>query len=246
MNPFDLARHVAKRVLPPAFYRAIALRLRSVPVGRVDMGDLARARPMGERFGYDRGTPVDRVYIEAFLERHAGCIHGRVLEIGDDAYSRRFGRGITRQDVLHVALGHPGATIAGDLSQPGVLPDAAFDCQILTQTLQYVYDVAAAVAQLKQSLAPGGVVLATVPGVTSVDRDEWKDSWFWSFTEPSVRRLFEKEFGAGNVQIEVRGNVYAATCFLHGLAAEEVDKGLLERNDPAYPVTICIRATRNA
>jgi SAM-dependent methyltransferase len=240
------ASRVAKRVLPASVCRAIARRFSSVPLGQVNMGDLARTRPVGEHFGFDRGTPVDRHYIESFLAAHASCIRGRVLEIGDDGYSRRFGRGITQQDVLHVTPDHPGATIIGDLSQAGLLPDASFDCQIITQTLQCIYDAAAAISHLKRSLAPDGVLLATLPGVSSVDRGEWKDSWFWSFSEPSARRLFEDQFGAANVEIGVHGNVYAATCFLHGLAAEEVDKGMLEDGDAAYPVVITIKARRDA
>lgn len=209
------------------------------------MGDLARTSPVSKDFGFDRGTPVDRFYIERFLERHSAEIQGRVLEIGDAAYSRRFGKGITRQDVLHIAQDNPEATIVGDLSQGGVLPDAAFDCLVITQTLQYIYDLPAAVTQLKRSLAPGGVLLLTVPGVSSADRGEWRDIWLWSLTATSARRLFEDEFGPGNVDIAAHGNVYAATCFLQGLAIEEVDRNLLEPDDPAYPLVVCVRARRD-
>lgn len=212
--------------------------------GAVDMGDLARAEPVGERFGFDRGTPVDRWFIERFLARHAADIRGRVLEVGDAAYSRRFGTGITRQDVLHVSAASPEATIVGDLSQPGSLPEGAFDCLVVCQTLQYVFDLATGVAQLRQALAPNGVLLLTVPGVSSVDRGEWKDAWLWSLTQSSARRLFEEAFGAENVEVASHGNVYAATCFLHGLAAEEVEERLLERDDPAYPLVITVRAHR--
>jgi hypothetical protein len=36
---------------------------------------------------------------------------------------------------------------------------------------------------------------------------------------PAAERLFGEVFGAANVEIEARGNVYAAVCFLEGLAA---------------------------
>ena len=212
--------------------------------GAVDMGDLARAKPIGLRFGYDRGTPVDRWYIERFLTRHAPDIRGRVLEVGDAAYSRRFGIGLTRQDVLHVSGDSPEATIVGDLSQPGLLPGEAFDCLLISQTLHLIFDLRAAVAELRRALAPNGVLLLTVPGVSSIDRGEWKDAWLWSLTEASARRLFGEAFGAENVEIASHGNVYAATCFLHGLAAEEVDERLLEHDDPAYPLVVCVRAHR--
>src|SRR6185503_1474005 len=56
-----------------------------------DWGDLRRLRPVSRTFGYDRGLPVDRYYIESFLERNRRDIDGRTLEIGDDEYTRRFG-----------------------------------------------------------------------------------------------------------------------------------------------------------
>jgi SAM-dependent methyltransferase len=216
------------------------------PVGTVDMGDFARSQPVSRHFGYDRGTPVDRWYVERFLADHAGDIRGRVLEVGDASYSRRFGKDIDRQDILHVSPGNAEATIVGDLSQPGLLPEAAFDCVILTQTLHLIYDLAAAVAELRRSLAPGGVLLLTVPGVASVDRGEWGDRWQWSLTRHSATRLFEQEFGPSNVAVTAEGNVYAATCFLQGLAVEEIEERLLGHDDPAYPLVVCVRATRAA
>ena len=42
-------------------------------------------------FGFDRGTPIDRYYIESFLSTHASDIRGHVLEVADNTYTRRFG-----------------------------------------------------------------------------------------------------------------------------------------------------------
>jgi hypothetical protein len=81
--------------------------------------------------------------------------------------------------------------------------------------------------------------------VSSVCRSEWGESWYWSLTRQSAKQLFENAFGADNVEITVGGNVYSATCFLHGLALEEVDQGMLEKDDPAYPLVVCVRARRS-
>jgi hypothetical protein len=106
------------------------------------MGSFRRLSPVSDCFGFDRGLPVDRYYIATFLAEHAGDIHGHVLEIGGDEYSRRFGRSrVTNQDVLHVEPGFPGATIIADLSCAPHIPDARFDCIILTQTLHYIFDL---------------------------------------------------------------------------------------------------------
>jgi SAM-dependent methyltransferase len=214
------------------------------PVGSVRFGDLDRVTPISRDFGYDRGTPIDRYYIEAFLQRHAADLRGRALEIGDDSYCRRFGGGcITQQDVLHVSSS-AAATIIGDLSQPGLLPEAAFDCMVLTQTLHLIFDMRAAVAEIHRGLKPGGVVLLTVPGISQIDRGEWGESWLWSLTRQSALRLFADVFGAENVEAEAFGNVFAATAFLQGLALEEVDRSMLDVVDQSYPVLVTVRARR--
>ena len=203
----------------------------------------ASMTPLCPDFGYSRGTPIDRHYIETFLERHSPDICGRVLEIGDDSYSRRFGGDrVSRQDVLHVHAGHPRATIVGDLGDPGVLPQQAFDCIILTQTLHLVFDMAAAVEQIHRALRPGGVALITVPGISPIDRGEWKASWYWSLTDLALARLLSGPFSRNNVTISTNGNLYAATAFLHGAAVEEVEIAKLGHFDRSYPVTVAARA----
>lgn len=215
--------------------------LDSPRVGKVQMGDLNRATPVARHFGFGRGTPVDRFYIERFLSRWAADIRGRVLEVGDDSYSRRFGSDITGQEVLTLHR-RASTTIAGDLAAPGTLPEGVFDCVILTQTLQHIFDLEAGVARLRSCLAPGGVILATVPGVSPVDYGKWVPPWFWSLTRTSVERLFGEAFGPENIEVQCHGNVYAATCFLQGLALEETDRQLLESEDDAYAIVISVRA----
>lgn len=205
------------------------------------IGQIASDRPLSRSSGFDRGTPIDRYYIERFLAAHADDIHGRVLEVGDDSYSRRFGGDrISRQDVLHID--DPSATFVGDLGTQGLLPSSAFDCIILTQVLQYVFDVPAAVNQIRYALRPGGVALITVPGVAPISRDQWRESFYWRFTEPSLTRLLTGVFDPASVVIAPFGNVYAASLFLHGAAVEEANRKKLQAVDPALAIVITARA----
>ena len=232
-------RKLLKRLIMPA--RRIRGRL-AMSVGRVRSAD-----PLCRGFGYSRGTPIDRYYIERFLEAHRADIRGRVLEIGDDSYSRRFGgNSVTHQDVLHVRSDEHRATIVGDLSEPGVLPKATFDCIILTQTLHLIFDAGAALQQVRDALRPGGVALITVPGVSSVDRGEWSQSWYWSFTSAALERLLSETFRPAAIEVSTHGNLFAATAFLHGAAVEEVSRGKLDRTDKSYPVTVSARAVAKA
>jgi SAM-dependent methyltransferase len=215
------------------------------PLGTVRLGHLGRTEPVSRDFGWDRGLPIDRYYIEGFLARMAADIEGSVLEVGDAVYSQRFGGDrVTAQDVLHVHGGNPAATLVGDLAEADVLPRSAFDCIVLTQTLHLVYDLAAAVDNLHAALRPGGVLLLTVPGISQIDRGEWKDRWFWGLPPAAVVRLLGDRFGPEAVLVESHGNAFAATAFLQGLALQEVDARKLDVQDAAYPVVVAARAQR--
>src|SRR5262249_16858470 len=133
-------------------------------------------------------------------------------------------------------------TIVADLTSADHVASSAFDCFILTQTLQYIYDLPAAVRTIYRILAPGGVLLATVPGICAVGPERWP--CYWAFRPASVTRLSAEGFPGGSVSVESAGNVLAAITFLHGLALEEVDRAALDENDPAYPVVVCVRAAK--
>ncbi|MEA2457397.1 MAG: hypothetical protein QOC95_369 [Thermoleophilaceae bacterium] len=207
---------------------------------------LWRTSPVSTSYGFDRGTPIDRAYIERFLASHAEDVRGRVLEIQDDAYTRRFGGSrVVRSDVLHVDDGHAGVTIVGDLCAAGGIGEACFDCIVLTQTLSFLPDIPAALKNLHRSLAPAGVLLVTSAGLSRICTAE-DERWghFWNLTPRSVALLLTADFGAGAIEVETYGNVLAATCFLQGLAAEELSEHELEFRDARYPVIVAARATK--
>jgi hypothetical protein len=215
-------------------------------VGRVRFGSFRRLKPISPDWGTERGQPIDRYYIERFLDRQARDIQGRVLEIGDNAYTRRYGQNrVTESVVLHVAEQREYVTLIGDLTDPDSIPAECFDCCIVTQTLQLVYDVQTAVRTIHYALKPGGVALVTVPGITQISRYDM-DRWgqYWGFTTRSVEQLFRAVFPPDSLQVEAYGNVLAAISFLHGLASEELDPAELDHVDPDYQLLITVRAVR--
>jgi glycosyltransferase involved in cell wall biosynthesis len=221
-------------------------RLRGGERPPIRFGDLHRTSPVSTEFGFDRGKPVDRRYVEAFLAAHAGDIRGRVLEIGDSAYTRRFGGDrVERAEVLNRYEGHPETTYVGDLIDGSVLPSDAFDCIVLTQTLHLLYDMPAAVATLWRTLKPGGVLLVTVPWVSPIDRGEWGDDWFWSVSPNALRRLLSGPFSTDMTDVRSYGNVLSATAFLFGLAEHEVSPTELDVHDPHCPVIVAGRAVKD-
>ncbi|OKO68122.1 hypothetical protein AC630_39300 [Bradyrhizobium sp. AS23.2] len=213
------------------------------PVGHVRWGDLRRTAPISRNL-WDRGLPIDRYYIESFLAANAGDVAGRVLEVKDNTYTRRFGgTRVTNSDVLDVNPANPHATIVADLNAAGNLPGNAFDCIIITQTLQYVFDVASAIEELHRSLKPGGALLATVPGITPIDQ-ELRDSTYWTFTDRSMRRLFEHHFPLTHLTVVSHGNVLSAVASLQGLSVDDLRPEELSPCDADFAVVITVRATK--
>lgn len=213
----------------------------------VCMGSLRRLNPISKIFGLDRGIPIDRYYIEAFLNKNKDDIKGSVFEIGDATYSKKYGNNqIEKLDVLHAVPGNPQATLIGDLSTGEGVPKEVYHCMIIIQTYLVIYEVKKAIINTYNALAPGGVLLATFPGISQISRydmDRWGD--FWRFTDASARKLFGEVFGEKNIKVETYGNVLAACAFLHGLSAKELKSKELDYHDQDYQVIITVRALKS-
>jgi SAM-dependent methyltransferase len=207
------------------------------------LGTIRRTTPLSEHYGRDRGTPVDRYYIEQFLAAERGAIRGRVLEVMDRDYTVRFGAAVDSSDVLDIDPGNPDATVVADLASADAVPTGSFDCFILTQTLQYIYDLKAAVVHAHRILGPGGTLLCTVPVVSRIDRREL-GSEYGRLTGAACSRLFEDVFPPNSVAVRQRGNLLTAVAFLVGMAAEELSARELERDDPFFPMVVTVRATK--
>jgi SAM-dependent methyltransferase len=215
-------------------------------VGLVRFGSLRRLKPISDQWGMERGKPIDRYYIEGFLSAYKDDIKGCVLEIGDNTYTHKFGGDrVTESVVLHVSEKKEQVTIIGNLTDETTVLGNAFDCLIITQTLQTIFNLQDAVKTIFHSLKPGGVALVTIPGISKVSRydmDRW--GYYWSFTTQSAQQLFEEVFPAANVKVEAHGNVLTAIAFLHGLAVGELKQDELDYIDPDFELLITIRAVK--
>ena len=210
-----------------------------------EWGDLRRREPFSAVWGFDRGTPVDRIFIERFIEGHRDDIRGHVLEVHDPFYATRFRERVVRTDVVDIDPGNRQATITADLTRAEDIASDRFDCFILTHTLQYIDDVMAALRHAERILRPGGVLLCSVPAVSRVAPEYADgDGDYWRFTEGLVRRLFGDVFGADRCRVVAYGNRLVSTAFLYGLAAEEVPSKFFETSDARCPLIVCARAQK--
>jgi len=208
--------------------------------------DKLRTQPISNVFGLERGTPIDRYYIEQFLKKYNNYISGNVLEISENKYSKKFGTNVSSYEILSYDDSNKKATIIGDLTKLETLPDNKIDCFICTQTLNFIFDVQKAIEGSYKLLKPNGCLLCTVSGISQISRYDmvrWGD--YWRFTDLSIKLLMEKTFGTDNVEITVYGNVLAAKAFMDGLSIEDLpDVSLLNQSDEDYQITIGIRAIK--
>jgi SAM-dependent methyltransferase len=244
------ARSVVKRVLPAITRRWLRERQRHVNefpgLDWAKLCSLRRVDPIRRDFGWQAGPTICRYYIDAFLTLYSSDVGGQVLEIGEDTYTRRFGGDrVVRSDVLHVRPGAPGATIIADLTSAVHIPADSFDCIIMTQTLQFIYDTRAAIRTLYRILRPRGVLLATFPGISQIARHDM-ENWgeYWRFTTLSARMLFAEVFPEDCVTVRAYGNVLAAIAFLHGIVSAELNGDELDCHDPDYEVLITSRVMK--
>lgn len=206
--------------------------------------NLAPIEPLNRKFGFSRGTPVDRFYMESWLENNKELIRGDVLEIAEDTYTKRFGGSDVISHILHVSLEQEGF-IKGNLETGEGITEDSMDCIILTQTIPFIYGCDKVIANLYKMLRRGGNALITTGGISQISRYDM-DRWghFWSLTTASLKRLIEESAFGENYEITVYGNVKAACALLYGLAAEELKTEELEYVDEDYPVSLCVIVTK--
>ena len=142
--------------------------------------------------------------------------------------------------MVDVDRGDPDAHLHADLNVPGSLPAELFDCVILTQVMQFL-SPEAALANLWASIAPGGVLLLTVPSLGRLDPHD-QDNDFWRWTPNGLAELLRRV----GIRASVcgYGNVLACVASLWGLSVEELSAGELDVTDPRFPLVACAHAEK--
>jgi peptidoglycan/xylan/chitin deacetylase (PgdA/CDA1 family) len=214
---------------------------------QVDWGDLRRTSPVSRDWGYDRGTPVDRRYIDEFLALHSSDVHGTVLEVQENDLTLRFGGPrVDRSDIVDLNEENKAASILADLRCAPHIPANSYDCVVLTQTLHVIDDMDAVLAEVHRILKPGGVVLATLPAASRSCLEYGAGGDLWRVTPDGARSLFARTFDEAGIDVSRYGNVLTNVAFLHGLAAEELRSEEFDIKDPYFPALTGVRARKTA
>jgi SAM-dependent methyltransferase len=208
------------------------------------LADLPR-EPLSDRYGLDRGTPVDRRYIEAFLSARRTAIHGRVLEVQDNTYTTRFGTDrVTESVVADIDASNPSATLIADLQQVGSLPRESFDCIILTQTLHLLRRPDRCIDNCFGALRPRGVLLATAPSVSRVS-PTYPHGDFWRFTPAGITEIFTQHWPS-EFAVHAFGSLRTCIAFLLGEVQEELSDAVLDYHDSRFPLTVTVEAQKTS
>jgi SAM-dependent methyltransferase len=200
-------------------------------------------KPLSSKFGFDRGMPIDRYWIEDFLYKNSNLIKGHCLEIGDSSYTKMFGkRKVSKTDVLDIDIKNPKANIYGDIRNlKKLIEDESYDCIILTHVLGLIDDPSKAVSEIYRILKKDGVVLAT-SACFSPTYKEAKN--FWRILPEGANYIFGKYFGPENVEVTSYGNVLAGRAFWVGMSQEDLAKEDLRYNDSRFPCVTCALARK--
>lgn len=197
--------------------------------------------PVSQIFGIERGLPIDRYYIEKFLNENKDHITGNILEIGDDKYTKKFASNIESSYVLCYVEDKQANVRKDDLTYIQSLPERKFDCIICVQTLQFIFDLKSAIQGLKYLLKENGTLLVTLSSVSQIsnyDAENYGD--FWRFTKYSAEKIFNNEFYGCEIDVKCYGNVLTCVSFLEGLSVEDLSIDELDINDQNYSLLICV------
>lgn len=225
-----------KLILLAKYVRAFIVRLLLKPKSKYKL------YPISSIYGFDRGKPIDRYYIEQFLEKSKAKIRGSVLEVTDNKYTREFGgKRVEQSDVLDINNKNKIANIISDLRNLSEIKDNSYDAIILTHVIGLIDDFDSVVLEIYRVLKPGGSVIVTAAAYNMVSELTQN---YWRFTEASLKYIFLKQFKKAKLQVDSYGNVLIAQAFLVGMALEDVNKRDLEFVDKRYPVVISLIAQK--
>jgi SAM-dependent methyltransferase len=201
-------------------------------------------KPLSDWYGFDRGTPLDRFYIENFLNENQAAIKGSCLELQDNAYTLRFGKEkVTSSSVLDINKENKNATLFADLRNMPEVASNTFDCVILTQVLQFIDDPRKALGECFRVLKPGGTLLATLPALSRIDCQSGVEGDFWRFTKAGTEVLFKAD-GWQKTNIQNYGNCRSGLYFLAGVSQEEASEKILTKTDENFPLIITVVALK--
>ena len=215
------------------------LGLLSPAVNTLDWGDLKRRFPICHQFGFTRGTPVDRYYLDKFISEIRHQVVGSVLEIGGVLQNKEIYQLslATEYQTLELVF-RPGVTVVGDAHDSTVIMPESVDTILLFNVLEHCHNPWVVVQNIHSWLRVGGKCFCLVPNAQKLHSGP-KD--YWRPLPDGMKQLFQ-DFSEYNLHIY--GNPLTVLASFMGVAAEELSTQDLDDFHPDYPVSTCIAALK--
>lgn len=226
-------RRRAARCLGPRWTLRARCLLRGKPLPF--WGNLRRTTPLSEEFGFDRGSPIDRYYVDRFFTRHRSRIAGRVLEIQGRGYTQRFAQDLSASDTLDVNAQFAPTYLCDLACAEAIVPSGTYDCFLLPNTAQHLRELEPALRNALRIVRPGGSLLLTAAGLIPLIPDGPE---YCRLTAEGWRDFAARVWPGCDVEVVAYGNCLAAVAALYGIAVEELRDDELDVQDPRYPVLI--------
>ena len=126
ITPEQPLRSRVKRVLGPVWTTRLICIVKGLGLPR--WGNLRRLKAFSECHGCDRGTPVDRYYVDRFFERHRADITGDVLEIDQNIYAHRYGHDLRTVHSVDIDPKSEPTFLCDLAYSENTVPSEAYDC----------------------------------------------------------------------------------------------------------------------
>lgn len=213
--------------------------LLSVANHALDWGDFRRTNPFCQVFGFLRGSPIDRYYLNKFIDKIKPEIVGNILEIGATSEAKEAYQ-LSDDCAYHVLNieAYPGVDIVGDVHDVNLIQPGSFDTILLFNVLEHCYAPWIVIENIYTWLKPGGKCFAMVPGavrIHNVPKDYWRplpEAFTWMLRNFSQHQIF------------AYGNPMTVAASFYGISQEELTTAELDAYHPDFPVAICIAATK--
>lgn len=205
----------------------------------LDWGDFKRTNPICQMFGFLRGQPVDRYYLDKFIEKIRPEIIGNILEIGATPQAKETYQ-LNPESSYHVLNiePFPGVDIVGDVHNLNLIEPESFDTILLFSVLEHCYAPWIVIENIYTWLKPGGKCFAMSPvsaKIHNIPQDYWR-------IMPDAYTLMLKNFSQH--ELHLCGNTMTVLADIYGISAEELTIEELDAHHRDHPVCICIAATK--
>lgn len=213
--------------------------LLSPTVNSIDWGDLKRIAPFCQTFGFLRGKPIDRYYLDKFINEIKQEICGDILEIGATENARESYdlNSDSSYRVMNVCV-WKGVDIVGDAHDTNNVEAESFDTILLFNVLEHCYAPWLVLENIHKWLKPGGKCFVSVPSavrIHHIPQDYWRplpDAFNWMLRNFSQWQVF------------TYGNAMTVVASYYGVSAEELTTEELDSYHSDYPVITCVSAKK--